>query len=142
MRRLTTRIPILLALGAQLTTVWLALAPGLVVCMEADGRVAVEATVGGGVCGDTAPSREHPTQSPVLMSSVASHCEGCQDVPLFLASDVAAGHQHAMAVTSIDAATLSTSALPSGLLTHRQHVITSARPIARIPSLRSTILRI
>ena len=89
MRRMKT-LSFLLGLSAQFTTVWLALAPGLVLCMEEDGRIAVEISIKGGGCGDT--------------SSVAfSHCDGCQDVPLHISHTMAAEHQHAELVAAVPA---------------------------------------
>lgn len=133
----------LVASVAQLTSVWLALAPGLVMCMEEDGQVALEVAVNGGECGDVASSSEHPENALVLTASLAAgHCEGCHDVPLFVARDAAAQHQHATNVTAPEASTVQSGVLLAGPLTHRQPVSAFAQRPARISSQRSTILRI
>lgn len=133
-------VPALLAFCAQLTAIWLALAPGLVVCMEEDGRFAVEASVGGEVCGDMAPS--HTDHSPILAGPASGHCGGCLDVPLFLSGDVAAGHQHATPTSVTDVATPAAGVALVARLTDRQRAIPSAERGARMSSRRTTVLRI
>lgn len=143
MKQLTALFPTLVGMGAQLVAIWLALAPGLVVCLEEDGRVAIEATLGAGECRDAAPAERRPAQHLALASTVPSHCPGCDDVPLFLSSGIAAEHQHATKVATAEvASTVSTTVLAPAWLTHRQPVTLSARPPARISSQRTTILRI
>ena len=142
MRRPRICIPALLALSAQLTTVWLALAPGLVVCIEEDGGVAVEASINDGVCGSATPSQRHRTQPQILAGPASDHCEGCVDVPLSLASEVAAGHQHATVTTSPAVATPFVGVAPVARLTHPLPATSNADLDAPVPSQRSTILRI
>jgi|GEM_PF-2937947 hypothetical protein len=100
MHRLKTQIYVALGLSAQLMTLWLALAPGLVLCMEEDGGFAVEASIVGGVCGDgsTGTSKTNDVGLSVSAEDV-DHCEGCLDVPLYAAGASAAEHPHATVVS-------------------------------------------
>ncbi len=93
-RRLKTHICFSLGFSAQLMALWLALAPGLVLCMERDGEFAVEASISGDVCGTGSTSAQPPGGGLAFTASIVDHCDGCNDVPLYVSGGNAAEHQH------------------------------------------------
>lgn len=81
---------------------WLALTPGLVLCLEQDGRVVVEASDGAGGCSD-ADSNAGQAQGREILALTAGDCDGCRDIALYLSADLAAAHRHVTLEASAEA---------------------------------------
>jgi hypothetical protein len=133
------KIGFALGLCAQLTSVWLTLAPGLVLCMEEDGRIAVETSIDGGVCGDVSFSAMQ-VDHPWLSTMAFSHCNGCQDVPLFLTGGVAAEHQHVDVVSPATVA--ATPSLAALIVTRPTSTTVPPTRALRVMAPSNTVLRI
>mgnify|MGYP006444689315 FL=1 len=93
MSGLTTRLSLILGLSANIVMLWLALTPGLVLCLEQDGRVVVEVSDGVGGCSDVEPNAER-AQGHLLLALTAGDCDGCRDIALYLSADIAVAHPH------------------------------------------------
>ncbi len=91
MKRLRTRASFAIALSAQLAIICALAAPGVVLCVEQDGRVSLEASAAGGVCGGA--STGSASNSLSIAASVSPHCIDCRDVPLQLADFMARERQ-------------------------------------------------
>jgi hypothetical protein len=140
MTRLRNRVSLVLGLCLQLTAFWLALAPGLVLCLEQNGQMAIEVSTSEGRCGTSEFSSDGGAHGPILTALADTHCDGCQDVRLDIADSMSATNQR----LSIESSPL-LSMLPGHMaapLTH--HFVVPATPLRalRIAAVRSTILRI
>jgi hypothetical protein len=123
-----------------LTAFWLALAPGLVLCLEQDGQMALEVSTADGRCGTSDASSKNGARGPILIALADTHCDGCQDVRLDIAESMLATNQR----LSIESAPV-LSELPGHFapeLTHYFEVPAISVRALRTSAVRSTILRI
>ena len=108
--------------------------------VDADGRVSLEASGAGGLCGGASIYPGSVFNSLSLAAPVSPHCSGCQDVPLQLEDFVAKGRQRI-------AASFQVSPLPyqATLTSTRQNQKPISAPPVRAQRTsvqRSTVLRI
>ena len=141
MGRLLTRISFVLGLTAQVTAIWLSLAPGLVFCVEQDGQVTLEASGAGASCGGAAPEFGPTSSRPSIAEAASPHCIGCTDVPLQVADRAVAQHQRGVTETQVFATSLHPAVLPQ-VQPHRIPVHAVVARALRAAVQRTTILRI
>ena len=134
------RTSFLLGLSAQLAAIWLSLTPGLVFCVEQDGRVSLEASGAGGLCGGASIYLGSVFNSLFLAEPVSSHCSGCQDVPLQLEDFVAKGRQRIAA--SFQFSPLPYQATLTSTLQNEKPISVPPVRAQRTSVQRSTVLRI
>jgi len=141
MRRLLTRTSLVFGLTAQVTAIWLSLAPGLVFCVEQDGQVTLEASGAGASCGGAAPESGPASSRPSIAATTSPHCIGCTDVPLQLADLAVAQCQRGVTEPQVFA----TAPHPAVLLQvqlHRTPVPAATARALRAAVQRTTVLRI
>ena len=134
------RTSFLLGLSAQLAAIWLSLSPGLVFCVEQDGRVSLEASGAGGLCGGASIYPGSVFNSLSLEEPVSPHCSGCQDVPLQLEDFVARGRQRIAA--SFQFSPLPYQATLLSTLQNQNPISAPPVRVRRTSVQRSTVLRI
>ena len=123
-----------------MAAIWLSLTPGLVFCVEQDGRVSLEVSGAGGLCGGASIYPGSVFNNLFLAEPISSHCSGCQDVPLQLEDFVAKGRQRIAA--SFQFSPLPYQATLTSTLQNEKPISVPPVRAQRTSVQRSTVLRI